>query len=180
MTTLYLAWQDSKSRRWFPVGQLDADESVEPNAYAFSYISGASDIRQDATFCSVPGFPELWRRYQSSRLFPFFRIGWLPRYLVDDLQQDGVWTITDAAATVAQVNLDAPLSHRLLVDFTGKLPPGFRMDDLPQYQPLPGRTTTSQTNPPAKMPTPCSSARPPRCSPSGPPPRCKSHKPGCE
>ena len=63
-------------------------------------------------------------------------IGWIPRYLVDDLQQDGAWIVTDAKAVVAQVNWDAPLSRRLLVDFTGKLPAGFQMADLPQYQPI--------------------------------------------
>ena len=63
-------------------------------------------------------------------------IGWMPRYLVDDLQQDSVWMVADPKAAVAQVNPDAPLSHRLLVDFTGQLPPGFRMEDLPQYRPI--------------------------------------------
>ena len=64
-------------------------------------------------------------------------LGWLPRYLVDGLHQDNAWMVTDVKANVAQVNLDAPLGHRLLVDFSGKLPVGFRpMDDLPQYQPI--------------------------------------------
>lgn len=63
-------------------------------------------------------------------------IGWIPRYLVDDLQQGGEWLVTDAKATAAQVNRDGPLSHRLLIDFSGKLPPGFRMEDLPQYRPI--------------------------------------------
>ena len=63
-------------------------------------------------------------------------IGWIPRYLVDDLQQDGDWLVDDAQATVVQVNLDGPLSHRLLIDFSGRLPPGFRMEDLPQYRPI--------------------------------------------
>ena len=36
-----------------------------------------------------------------------------------------------------EVNRDAPLSHRLLVDFRGRLPVGFSpMRDLPQYQPI--------------------------------------------
>ena len=36
-----------------------------------------------------------------------------------------------------EVNLEAPLSHRLLVDFRGRLPVGFSpMRDLPQYQPI--------------------------------------------
>ena len=244
MTTLYLAWQEQDSRGWFPVGRLDVDASVEPNTYAFSYIKGASEIRQGAPFFPVPGFPELERHYHSSRLFPVFRnrlmnrsrpdrpdylrqlgidannwnpvselsasgihndgfevfpeitpdadgrfesrfilhglrhtnqdsirrtesvqigeslqvafdlnnpatthaisvrtsdhyvLGWLPRYLVDGLHQDDAWKVTDVKATVAQVSLDAPLSHRLLIDFGGKLPPGFRMEDLPQYQPI--------------------------------------------
>ena len=289
MTTLYLAWQDHKSRQWFPVGQLDTDRSTQPRTYEFSYISGAEDARKAAHFFPIVGFPELHERYRSDELFPLFQnrvmnarrpdrpeylrrlglgvttdavtelamssglkhtdnfqvflpliaghdgrftyrcmahglrhrkpdairrteslepgeelelsaqtdnpeaalaimvctrdgyhIGWLPRYLVDDLQEDGDWVISDAKATVVQVNHDAPLSHRLLIDFSGKLPPGFRMADLPQYQPIARRTApTPQTNPPAGTPTPCNWARPPRCSPSSPPPRCKSRKPGC-
>ena len=246
MTTLYLAWQDQDSRRWFPVGRLDVDVSAEPNTYAFSYINGAEEIRQGAPFFPVPGFPELERRYYSNRLFPLFRnrlmnlgrpdrpeylrqlglttddwspaaelaaplnrmhndgfevfppilpdavgkfstqtalhglhyanqhsiersaslrvgeplylsselssptsvcgisartddghiVGWLPRYLAEALHQNNKPMITDVKATVAQVNLDAPLSQRLVVDFSGKLPPGFRMEDLPQYQPI--------------------------------------------
>ena len=64
-------------------------------------------------------------------------IGWLPRYLVDGLHQDNAWKVTEVKSSVAQVNLDAPLSHRLLVYFSGKLPVGFHpMRDLPQYQPI--------------------------------------------
>ena len=64
-------------------------------------------------------------------------LGWLPRYLVDGLHQDDAWKVTNVKTTVAQVNLDAPLSHRLLIDFSGKLPPDFRpMEDQPQYQPI--------------------------------------------
>ena len=64
-------------------------------------------------------------------------LGWLPRYLVDGMHRDDKWIVTDVEATVAQVNLDAPLSHRLLVDFRGRLPKGFSpMRDLPEYQPI--------------------------------------------
>lgn len=245
MTTLYLAWQDRISRRWFPVGRLDADDSVEPVAYAFSYVKGAQDAVERADFFALPGFPELTSRYRSQEMFPLFKnrlmnlrrpdrpaylhqlgidvanwnpvaelaasgiysdvfeifppiipdaegrfenrfvlhglrhtnqdsirrteslsiseslgvafqlnnpiathaimlhthdsylIGWLPRYLIDGLHQDDAWKVTDVKATVAQVNLDAPLSHRLLIDFSGKLPAGFYpMEDLPQYQPI--------------------------------------------
>lgn len=64
-------------------------------------------------------------------------LGWLPRYLVDGMHRDNAWVVSDVEATVVQVNLDAPLSHRLLVDFRGRLPVGFSpMRDLPQYQPI--------------------------------------------
>ena len=66
-------------------------------------------------------------------------LGWLPRYLVDGMHDDHAWMVRDVEARVVQVNLDAPLSHRLLVDFKGKLPAGFSpMRDLPQYQPIVG------------------------------------------
>ena len=35
-TTLYLAWQAPRSRRWFPVGRLDADLDGDPTRYHFS------------------------------------------------------------------------------------------------------------------------------------------------
>jgi hypothetical protein len=250
MTTLYLAWQDQKSRRWFPVGRLDADEDSPIAAYSFHYVGGAQHAQTLANFLPIVGFPEFDQVYQSNKLFPLFRnrlmnprrpdrdeylhqlglgdvdwgpmtelsasrgtsltdsfqvfppitpeldgkfetrfilhglrhtnrdsiqrteslqvrdelqvafdlnnpaathaisvrtsdqyvLGWLPRYLVDGLHQDDAWMVTNVEAIVAQVNLDAPLSHRLLIDFKGTLPPGVRpMDDLPQYQPIVSR-----------------------------------------
>ena len=247
MTTLYLAWQDPRSRDWFPVGRLDADQDTEPITYEFVYVNGARDAQKAADFFTIPGFPDVSERYCSGRLFPLFQnrvmnhrrpdrpeylrqlgldansrnpvselamtpnrthndgfevfpaiapdvdgqfitrfalhglnhtnphsvartasletgeslcvafelnnpdtthaitvatddhyiIGWLPRYLIDGLHQDNAWMIADVKATVAQVNLAAPLSHRLLVDFRGSLPAGFRpMEHLPQYQPI--------------------------------------------
>ena len=246
MTTLYLAWQDHTSRRWFPVGRL-VQRETEPYEYEFAYTKGAEEAKGSARFLEIPGFPKLDQQYRASDMFPTFRnrvmnlrrpdrlvylhqlgldatewdaiselsvsgggsqadnfevfpavepdpdgrfqtrfilhglrhtnpdsirrtetleigealqvafdlnnpaaihaisvrtadhyvVGWLPRYLVDGLHQDDAWKVTDVEATVAQVNLDAPLSHRLLVDFSGKLPPGFQpMEDLPQYQPI--------------------------------------------
>ena len=253
MTTLYLAWQDADSRRWFPVGRLVAYHgngiaaagAAADVMYEFAYIKGARDAQQAAGFPPILGFPNLTQQYRSIRLFPLFQnrlmhpsrpdradylrrlglpeetdamselaasggqrrtdtyqvfpaivpgaddgrftyrcrlhgirdvgaeaikrtktlhqgetlklvcdsdnpaalpgkvttgdgrhIGRLPRYLVDAVHQDDAWRITDAQATVAQVNLDGPLSHRLLIDFSGRLPPGFRMEDLPQYRPI--------------------------------------------
>ena len=71
-TTLYLAWQAPGSRRWFPVGRLDADLDGDPARYRFSYMDGAREAREVADFLMVPGFPELDAPYQSEKLFPFF------------------------------------------------------------------------------------------------------------
>ena len=85
----------------------------------------------------------------SVRTADHYVVGWLPRYLVDGLHQDDAWKVTDVKATVAQVNFEAPLSHRLLVDFNGKLPRGFRMEDLPQYQPITSPADASHTSKPS-------------------------------
>ena len=246
-TTLYLAWQASASRRWFPVGRLDAEPDGDPSHYEFSYIAGAREARAVADFLMVLGFPELDVPYRSENLFPFFEnrlmnrrrperteylrglgldpnrwdpvselaapfnhvhgngfevypdivpdgggyfqtqfvvhglrytnlhsierterleigeelrlslelnnpatghavtvktadqyaIGWLPRYLVDVVYRDGGLSVQDPEARVAQLNLNGSLSHRVLVDFSGRLPRTMRSTDcLPQYQPI--------------------------------------------
>ena len=255
MTTLYLAWQDPRSRHWFPMGRLVRHET-DPTEYEFSYVAGARQAEELSPFWKVPGFPELDRLYTAPEVFPPFRnrvmnlsrpdrpeylshlgidlddwdevtelsvsggrgpsdrfemfpeivpdedgrfdarfvlhglrhtnpdsirrsesieagqrlelsfemsnppathaislktrdqyiLGWLPRYLVSWLHHDNAWMVTEAEATVAQMNPDAPLSHRLLVDFSGRLPDGFtQMKDLPEYQPIAAAKT-----PPAK------------------------------
>ena len=244
-TTLYLAWQAPKSRRWFPVGRLDAEPEENASHYEFSYIEGAREARNAADFLMVPGFPELDAPYQSEKLFPFFEkrlmnrrrperaeylrgfgldparwdpvselaapfnhvhgngfevypdvvpdndgyfqtqfvvhglrytnlhsierterleigeelrlslelnnpvtghavtvkttdqyvVGWLPRYLVDVVYQGGGWLVNAPEARVAQLNLEGSLSHRVLVDFSGRLPATMRsMDCLPPYR----------------------------------------------
>lgn len=56
---------------------------------------------------------------------------------MDSLRMDNTWQAEDEAVKVVQVNPNAPINSRVLVDFSGKLPPGFRpMEDLPQYQPI--------------------------------------------
>ena len=67
----------------------------------------------------------------------YYMLGWLPRYIAEAIQQIGDWASLDADVAVAQVNRHAPLSQRLLVNFSGRLPPGMHpMRDLPQYQPI--------------------------------------------
>ena len=67
----------------------------------------------------------------------YYLLGWLPRYIAEAIHQIGDWASLDADVAVAQVNRHAPLSQRLLVSFSGRLPPGVHpMRDLPQYQPI--------------------------------------------
>lgn len=69
----------------------------------------------------------------------YYVLGWLPRYVAEGIHRGADWTIADAKATVARVSPDAPLSHRVLLDFTGRLPPGVSpMRDMEQYRPLAG------------------------------------------
>ena len=67
----------------------------------------------------------------------YYLLGWLPRYIAEAIHQIGDWASLDADVAVAQVNRHAPLSQRLLVNFSGRLPPGLHpMRDLPKYQPI--------------------------------------------
>ena len=67
----------------------------------------------------------------------FYVLGWLPRYVVEGIHRGGDWRVADARASVARVNRDAPLSHQVLLDFSGRLPPGVNpMRDLQQYRPI--------------------------------------------
>ena len=66
-------------------------------------------------------------------------LGWLPRYVAEGIYRGCVWGIPDAKAVVVQVNRNAPPSNRLLLDFSGRLPPGVNpMQDLAQFQPIAG------------------------------------------
>ncbi len=69
--TLFLAWQDSRTRRWFPVGRLDVDLSKP--LYVFRYIRGAKEAEEQAGFEPLFDFPEFTEQYQSRELFPFFQ-----------------------------------------------------------------------------------------------------------
>ena len=68
--TLFLAWQDKTSRRWFPVGRLDAD--VEHPLYRYCYIGGAKRAQDEAHFVPLSEFPDLRGKYESPYLFPSF------------------------------------------------------------------------------------------------------------
>ena len=64
-------------------------------------------------------------------------LGWLPRYIAEGICDSADWATLDPKVLVAQVNQNAPLSQRLLVRFSGRLPAGVHpMRDLAQFQPL--------------------------------------------
>jgi hypothetical protein len=66
--SLYVAWQDPLSRRWFPIGQL----TVTANKYTYSYTKGALQANSSCDFQGLQCFPELGESYQSTELFPIF------------------------------------------------------------------------------------------------------------
>ena len=66
--TLFLAWQDYKSRIWFPIGRLTFDGE----RYQFVYIKGAKDAEQQCGFQPLISFPQWNEVYYSTHLFPVF------------------------------------------------------------------------------------------------------------
>jgi hypothetical protein len=75
MRTLFLAWQDPQSRRWYPVGRLESLDGL----YSFTYTKGAEQARREAGFEPLTSFPELYTIYESEQLFPLFSNRLLPR-----------------------------------------------------------------------------------------------------
>ena len=69
-STLFLAWQDKRQRRWFPVGRLDTE--AQPRSYRFRYIGGAKRACETAGFPLFYEFPKLTGDYRSPELFPLF------------------------------------------------------------------------------------------------------------
>jgi hypothetical protein len=65
MKTLYVAWQDPKDRRWYPVGQLSFDRDV----YRFVYTKGA---KKSPHFLPFGRMLNLETAYESKELFPLF------------------------------------------------------------------------------------------------------------
>lgn len=68
MTSLFVAWQDSKSRRWFPIGKLEASK----NGYEFCYTRGVLEAERSCGFKGLQSFPALDETYESPELFPVF------------------------------------------------------------------------------------------------------------
>ncbi|MBE9007999.1 HIRAN domain-containing protein [Fortiea sp. LEGE XX443] len=68
MKTLFLAWQDPKSRAWFPIGRLTFDGTQ----YQFVYTQGAAMAQRKCEFQLLLAFPKLNMVYKSIHLFPLF------------------------------------------------------------------------------------------------------------
>jgi HIRAN domain len=68
MKKLFLAWQEPKSRHWFPIGQLTFDGKF----YQFVYTHGIEKAQAESNFKLLHSFPERDRVYTSSELFPLF------------------------------------------------------------------------------------------------------------
>jgi HIRAN domain len=68
MSKLFLAWQDPKSRNWFPIGclELNGDE------YTFYYVFGVKKAISESGFQPLYSLPEIEKTYVSKTLFPLF------------------------------------------------------------------------------------------------------------
>ena len=71
--TLFLAWQDTPTREWFPVGRLDARVTSRAPLYRFRYVQGAVDAHDRLGFQPLYDFPDFHKSYSSSVLFPLFQ-----------------------------------------------------------------------------------------------------------
>lgn len=74
LKTLFLAWQDAKSRCWFPIGRLTFDGEK----YEFVYTRGVKEAEQYG-FAPLLSFPYLKGVYTSTYLFPVFANRLMPR-----------------------------------------------------------------------------------------------------
>lgn len=65
---LFLAWQNPKTRLWFPIGMLTFDGEY----YHFVYTYGVKKAQSQSEFHLVHSFPEINRIYHSVKIFPLF------------------------------------------------------------------------------------------------------------
>lgn len=79
--TLFLAWQDKASRRWYPIGRIEQCASLD--LYRFQYIRGAVDAIENAGFRTLFEFPELHEQYESTELFPLLQNRLFPKSRAD-------------------------------------------------------------------------------------------------
>jgi HIRAN domain len=68
---LYVAWQEPKSRRYYPVARLYSGVGNAHDLYEFAYINGATEAA-NVGFQPFLAFPKLHQVYRSKDMFPFF------------------------------------------------------------------------------------------------------------
>ncbi|NES74346.1 MULTISPECIES: HIRAN domain-containing protein [unclassified Okeania] len=68
MQKLFLAWQDSVTRSWFPVGSL----TYKNNWYEFVYLRGAEEAKNKCGFSGIWSLNEFDKVYRSQELLPVF------------------------------------------------------------------------------------------------------------
>lgn len=102
---LFVAWQQPKSRRYFPVGRLGLAANADSGGvarYEFAYIKGAHNAAKEG-FQPFLAFPDLNRVYRSEDLFPFFANRVMPR------------SRPDFADGVARLGLDPPTADDMAI-----------------------------------------------------------------
>lgn len=67
MKKIFVSWQESKTRIWYPVGCLEFDGEY----YKYYYINSVKQAIEKGFDC-IFSFPDLDKKYQSVYLFPFF------------------------------------------------------------------------------------------------------------
>lgn len=75
MNTFYVAWQDPETRKWFPIGRLQAEISPDNPVemfYQFVYTKGAREAEREVSFRPLEAFPSFEDVYESNELFPLF------------------------------------------------------------------------------------------------------------
>ncbi len=68
MRKLIVTWQDKRSRKWYPVGQLVQDSGL----YRFFYLNGARIAKTETGFEPMVSFPDFTEIYESVNLFAVF------------------------------------------------------------------------------------------------------------
>lgn len=68
---LFVAWQEPKSSRYFPVGHLECISKDNREYYQYNYIKGVKKA-QEFGFKPFLTFPNLSETYRSEELFSFF------------------------------------------------------------------------------------------------------------
>jgi len=78
MPVLFVAWQDQRTNKYFPVGRLLRFANGDAPRYEFCYLRDAEKARQSG-FTPFPAFPRFDEVYHSNDLFPLFENRLMPR-----------------------------------------------------------------------------------------------------